>query len=224
MNKQQRAARTRDALIRSAAELFERHGYDKARLAEISSGAGVSSGALHFHFENKAAVADAVEDAACLSLRRAAHKVSLCRTSPLQALTDVSHIFAYLLSCDVVVSAGFRLSCDPTRQKELNLRQEWHSCVQQLLTRASDDDILTREVSLQHLVASVMAATVGLEVLGRDNKEWLSRRSLTGLWQLLLPRMAARHAQDTVDPSGTDLVINAWALSMGSGSLSPPAR
>ncbi|MGW1223275.1 TetR family transcriptional regulator, partial [Streptomyces californicus] len=48
MTKQERAARTRQALIRSAAAVFEQHGYAQARLAQISSGAGVSTGALHF--------------------------------------------------------------------------------------------------------------------------------------------------------------------------------
>ncbi|NEE26311.1 TetR family transcriptional regulator, partial [Streptomyces sp. SID7982] len=60
MTKQERATRTRQALIRSAAVVFEQHGYAQARLVLISSGAGVSTGALHFHFENKAAVAEAV--------------------------------------------------------------------------------------------------------------------------------------------------------------------
>lgn len=59
MTKQDRAVRTRLALIRSAAEQFEARGYVRASLAEISAGAGVSSGALHFHFANKAAVAEA---------------------------------------------------------------------------------------------------------------------------------------------------------------------
>ncbi|CAM5724103.1 TetR family transcriptional regulator OS=Streptomyces microflavus OX=1919 GN=HUT09_00685 PE=4 SV=1 [Streptomyces microflavus] len=53
MTKQVRAARTRQALIRSAAIVFEQHGYGQARLALISSGAGVSTGALHFHFEEQ---------------------------------------------------------------------------------------------------------------------------------------------------------------------------
>ncbi len=57
MSKQERAERTRRALIKSAAAVFEEYGYAQARLALISTGAGVSTGALHFHFENKAAVA-----------------------------------------------------------------------------------------------------------------------------------------------------------------------
>ncbi|MFF5310100.1 TetR family transcriptional regulator [Streptomyces massasporeus] len=64
MTEQDRAVRTRLALIRSAAEQFEARGYFRAGLAEISAGAGVGSGALHFHFANKDAVAEAVEQAA----------------------------------------------------------------------------------------------------------------------------------------------------------------
>ncbi|MFB7943191.1 TetR family transcriptional regulator, partial [Streptomyces sp. NPDC056049] len=84
MSKQERAARTRYALIRSAAELFEQRGYAQARLAEISAGAGVSSGALHFHFENKAAVAQAVENEASRSLRRAARAAQERNAAALQ--------------------------------------------------------------------------------------------------------------------------------------------
>ncbi|MFD9352801.1 TetR/AcrR family transcriptional regulator, partial [Streptomyces diastaticus] len=42
--------------------------------AQISAGAGVSSGALHFHFANKAAVGEAVEHAAADALRGAAER------------------------------------------------------------------------------------------------------------------------------------------------------
>ena len=55
MVKQERALRTREALIESAAEVFDREGFSVASLTAISSRAGVSNGALHFHFASKAA-------------------------------------------------------------------------------------------------------------------------------------------------------------------------
>lgn len=69
MAKQERAVRTRESLIRSAAETFYREGFAVASLSVISAQAGVSSGALHFHFASKAALADAVETAALDRLR-----------------------------------------------------------------------------------------------------------------------------------------------------------
>src|SRR5258705_4564694 len=64
MVNQERAARTKRNLIRSAAEVFEREGYAAASLTVISSQAGVSNGALHFHFASKEDLAREVEGAA----------------------------------------------------------------------------------------------------------------------------------------------------------------
>ncbi|CAM5389153.1 TetR family transcriptional regulator OS=Streptomyces microflavus OX=1919 GN=Smic_81510 PE=4 SV=1 [Streptomyces microflavus] len=48
-----------------------------------------------------------------------------------------------------------------------------------------------------------MAVTTGFEVLGRYNSEWLSARTLTGFWRLLLPRLATQETLALLDPSGT---------------------
>lgn len=208
MTKQERGARTRHALIRSAAALFERHGYARTRLAEISSDAGVSPGALHFHFRNKAAVADAVEAAAARALRDAAYRAAQRRPNALQALTDISHTFAFLLSQDVVVRAGFQLGHDAVRSPGLGLRQEWEDCVERLLDRALEEGSLAEGVPLEPLTATVVAATTGFEVLGRTNGKWLSRHSLTGFWQLLLPRVATSKVLSTLTPGGADSVAD----------------
>ncbi|MCX4906285.1 TetR/AcrR family transcriptional regulator [Streptomyces sp. NBC_00878] len=70
MAQQERAVRTRNALIKSAAELFCKDGFDVVSLSTISARAGVSNGALHFHFASKAALASGVWEAAAQRLRR----------------------------------------------------------------------------------------------------------------------------------------------------------
>lgn len=70
MAKQERAARTRETLIRAAAEVFSEQGFVTASIAAISRRAGVSAGGLHFHFESKTALARAVEDRASQAVRR----------------------------------------------------------------------------------------------------------------------------------------------------------
>ncbi|MGW0792276.1 ScbR family autoregulator-binding transcription factor [Streptomyces sp. NPDC002911] len=206
MSKQERAARTRHALISSAAELFEQRGYVQSRLSEISAGAGVSPGALHFHFENKAAVADAVESAAFQCLRRTARRADGSGAGALQTLTDLSHALACLLRCDVVVRAGFRLNCDAARRSGPNIHREWQDCVRQLLSRAADEGSLAPGISQQDLTVALVAATTGLEVLSRQDDEWLSREAVTALWRLFLPQIAAPHARRTLEPGGTDAV------------------
>ncbi|MDH6137080.1 AcrR family transcriptional regulator [Kitasatospora sp. MAA4] len=211
MTKQERAARTRRELIRSAAEAFDQHGYAQARMADISARAGVSSGALHFHFDNKAALAASVESEAALALRTTARNAYRGKRNALQALADATHALADLLRDDVVVRAGFQLSAGFTHGTGLSLRQEWQSCVQQLVSQAESEGSLAPGVSPSDLSTAIMAATTGFEVLGRENREWLSHSALTGFWRLLLPKLVEPRTLDDLEPSGTELIIPAQA-------------
>ncbi|WP_329318200.1 MULTISPECIES: helix-turn-helix domain-containing protein [unclassified Streptomyces] len=92
MVKQVRAARTRQALVRAAAEVFADDGYALASLPAISRRAGVSTGALHFHFPSKDLLAREVEAAATVSLQRLAARqdVPAARQDVSAARQDVS--------------------------------------------------------------------------------------------------------------------------------------
>jgi AcrR family transcriptional regulator len=48
------AAGTRERLLRAAADVFARRGYDGARVSDIAAGAGLSNGALYAYFGSKA--------------------------------------------------------------------------------------------------------------------------------------------------------------------------
>ncbi|MGW0549098.1 ScbR family autoregulator-binding transcription factor [Streptomyces altiplanensis] len=221
MTRQERSERTRNALIHSAAGLFDRHGYVQACLSEISAGAGVSSGALHFHFRNKAALADAVEWSASRCLHRAARRVHHEEGDALQVLTDISHVFAVLLREDVVVRAGVRLNRETDRVSGMDLHKEWQHCVQRLLTRAVDEGTFRPEMPLSCLASIVVAASTGFEVLGRTNKVWLSRSSVTTFWQFMLPRMAAEHTLPAVNPAGRDDAVHFSLMAPACGAGSP---
>ncbi|MER6916888.1 ScbR family autoregulator-binding transcription factor [Streptomyces sp. NPDC000594] len=203
MTKQQRAVRTRRSLIRSAAEAFERYGYAQAKLADISSSAGVSAGALHFHFENKAAVATTVEATAGTLLRRAAVAAQRPPMNALQRLTNVSHALADTLREDVVARAGFRLSCEASRPAGPNLRREWQECVADLLTEAERERLLPPDLVQEDMVTAIVGATTGFEILGRQDPEWFSPRALASFWRIILPCLATPEALPELDPAGT---------------------
>lgn len=203
MTKQVRAARTRQALIRSAAIVFEQHGYGQARLALISSGANVSTGALHFHFENKAAVAQAVVAEASHGLLEVSTGIRRGTDTALQTLVDTSHALVELLGRDPVTRAGFRLGYDGERCDEPGLHAQWRRCVGELLDDAAAAGTLTEGLSRPDVTAATVAATTGFEVLGRHDSTWLSARTLTGFWRLLLPRLATPETLPLLDPSGT---------------------
>lgn len=189
MVKQERALRTREALIKSAATVFDRDGFSVASLTAISSLAGVSNGALHFHFASKAALADSVEEAAAERLGRIVTAQEDAVGNALQSLVDASHDLARRLTEDVVLRAGFELSRDQVREGGPGLYRQWHEWVEGALERADGEGVLN-EVTPEEVASSVVAATTGFEVLGTQDQAWLSQRTVTRFWQLLLPRLA----------------------------------
>jgi AcrR family transcriptional regulator len=201
MAKQDRAVRTRTALIESAAALFHREGYEVASLSTISARAGVSSGALHFHFTSKAALADAVGQAAAQRLEGITAQLA---DDALQTLIDVTHALVQALDRDVVLRAGFALS-DTIEHVRVGagLRGNWQGWVEDSLARADREGALAPENTAQDAATAVVAVTAGLEALGRQDEWWLSPAPLTRFWQLILPRLATPSRLDTLVASGS---------------------
>ncbi|MFI2782050.1 ScbR family autoregulator-binding transcription factor [Streptomyces sp. ALB3] len=186
--KQERSVRTRRALVHSAAERFERHGYERTKLSEVSEGAGVTTGALHFHFRNKADLAGAVEQAAIRNLYRVARRAQCQQTDALTELSALSYALAHQLHQDVVSRAGFRLNYETSGRTRLSIHQEWQSCVQRLLVQAGEEEgAPIGALPLCELTDTVVGATTGFALLARDNRVWLSPEVLTGFWRAVLP-------------------------------------
>ncbi|TGA99661.1 ScbR family autoregulator-binding transcription factor [Streptomyces sp. MZ04] len=203
MVKQERAARTRRALIHAAAEVFAEMGFVPASLGAISARAGVSNGALHFHFANKSMLAEAVEVKAAETVRRLTETTRARHGDSLQGVVDGMHALIGALADDVVVRAGFQLAGDITRRAESPLRQEWQRWVDDSLHRAQHAGALATGVSWRDAARVVVAVTVGLEVLGGEDSSWLSRQSVTRVWELLLPLLSDRQDMGGLVPSGS---------------------
>jgi AcrR family transcriptional regulator len=104
--KQDRAIRTRQTILKAAAKVFEERGYQAATISEILTVAGVTKGALYFHFQSKEDLAQGVlgeQDQRLTVPRR------MCRT---QELVDIVLLHAYRLQTEPMVRAGVRLSLD----------------------------------------------------------------------------------------------------------------
>jgi AcrR family transcriptional regulator len=204
MVKQERAARTRRSLIHAAAEVFAEAGFVPASLGVISARAGVSNGALHFHFANKGLLAEAVEAEAVETVRRITEAAQARHENdPLQAVVDAMHALVGALAEDVVVRAGFELAGDIARRAASPLRQEWQRWVEDSLRRAERAGALADGVSWKDAARVVVAVSVGLEVLGGEDASWLSRQSVTRIWDLLLPLLTDRPDLGAPVPSGS---------------------
>ncbi|MCX5410011.1 TetR/AcrR family transcriptional regulator (plasmid) [Streptomyces sp. NBC_00335] len=200
MPRQERAVRTRNALIESAAELFGRDGFELVSLAAISSRAGVSSGALHFHFPNKEALAEAV---VLLAGQRLDDITARPAGRPLQALIDALHCLTRALRSDVILRAGFDLSWNPVRVRVTrDLRRTWQEWVEEVLRRAEREGSLAQGVDARDVANTVVAAAAGFETLGGRDPRWFSQATVTGFWALLLPRLVDGPALGELVASG----------------------
>ncbi|MFF3323113.1 ScbR family autoregulator-binding transcription factor [Streptomyces sp. NPDC002889] len=210
MAKQHRALRTRQELIRSAAEVFDHVGFADSSINAISSRAGMSTGAVHFHFGNKRALGNAVELAAAQSLLHITGRIPLRHPAPLQHLVDTSHSLARCLLDDPVLRAGFRLGTDATWQSDGDLWEQWQDWVHMMLTVARDQGSLAPEVGVEDAVYAITAVVAGFEVRARRDAEWCSRQGVNRFWRLLLPRLASERVARSLVPEGT--VTPVWRL------------
>lgn len=203
MARQERADRTRESLIHAAAVEFEHHGYALAKVVDISRRAGVSTGALHFHFDGKAALARTVESVAAMRLRRAVWRAQPYEGNALQRMVNTAEAIAGRLREDVVTRAGLRINCTSTGRSRLDMREEWHRCVGRLLDEAADERLLADPAARRETARAVVGVTAGLAVLSWRNPDWLAGRTLTGVWEGLLPCIATPDALRDVEPGGS---------------------
>ncbi|MGC4948949.1 ScbR family autoregulator-binding transcription factor [Streptomyces sp. DT224] len=150
----------------------------------------MSSGALHFHFPNKDALAAAVEAAAEFALAPAEQSARGAEGGGLQGLVAAVGRLMDAVSDDPVVRAGFRLGGDPSRKSGARLREWWYEWVRNALVRARADGELAEDVSAEAAAVVIVAATLGLETLGAADRYWRSAERLVQLWSFALPRLS----------------------------------
>ncbi|MFJ3026035.1 ScbR family autoregulator-binding transcription factor [Streptomyces tendae] len=166
MARQERAVRTRRAVLEAAATVFAEHGYAAATVADILKTAGVTKGALYFHFDSKEALARGILEVQT-DQRVAEQEVKL------QEMVDVAMTVAHRLVNDPLLRAGARLSADPVGRKHYG--SAWHLWVDvltEILTQARE-----RGETLSHVVPREAAEMV----IGAYNGVQLYSHLETGL-------------------------------------------
>lgn len=190
MARQQRAIGTRAAIIRGAAEAFRVHGYGSTTLAGLETAAGVTKGALYFHFASKEALALAVietQHAASIAL---GERFLGGTRAGLEAAIMMSFEMAMSLRSDPVVSAGIRLTLEASNFSVPVAvpYTDWIAVCAQLLQRAIDEGEASAELNVEAAAHFISPAFTGVQTVsevltGRDD---LYQR-VAEMWTLLLP-------------------------------------
>ena len=192
MTRQTRAVETRAAIIRGAAAVFQNKGYGATSLADVSAAAGVTKGALYFHFESKEALALAVIDA------QHHLSISLSRTldeeneSGLRAGLLMSFRLARQLRTDTVVRAGIRLTMEasnfsvPIREPYL----DWMAAFEGYLRTAIADGDVRDNLAVSPVAHFIIPAFTGVQLVSEalTGHEDIYDR-VTEMWQFLLPAL-----------------------------------
>ncbi|WP_309053836.1 TetR family transcriptional regulator, partial [Streptomyces sp.] len=106
MAQQARAIRTRRLLLESAASVFAERGYERTTIGEILTRAGVTKGALYFHFASKEELALGVLEAQMLDVPLIPQDVKI------QELVDQAYLLTHRLQRDALVRASVALALD----------------------------------------------------------------------------------------------------------------
>ena len=187
---QERADRTRRAILKAAAESFEVHGYLGTSLQDVVAGRRVSKGALYFHFPSKEELASAIiiEQRDLLSELVAELRKRYPRA--IRLLIEVSRLTATRLRRDVMVRASTRLACELEQigHSAEPLFDRWTDTIEGLVEEAKAQGDLLPDVDTRLVAEFIMVAFTGLQ-----HRRYFARgsttphRPLAAIWQILLP-------------------------------------
>lgn len=198
MVKQQRAARTREALVQVAASEFDRAGYEATTLARICTSAGLSIGALTFHFRSKDDLADAVQARGALAARAAAQRVAALGEPPLRSVIALTIEIARLLEADATVRASARLARERTSgpaaapDGATAWSSLWLPALEGLSAHVTEGE-LRPGTDLEAVLALVSYLVTGAEAYARSRATVpgaggdSTEEQLTRIWEVILP-------------------------------------
>ncbi|MEU9163452.1 ScbR family autoregulator-binding transcription factor [Streptomyces sp. NPDC048424] len=200
--RQERAEITRRAILDGAATAFDLCGYDGTSLSDVVKYAGVTKGALYFHFPSKEALARALMD----EHFQVSEHVPAIENPGLQTVIDLSHQMAHGLRTNVRIRAGIRLviefgaftTPDPTPY------DAWIATCRNCLAPAQDQGDIDPTLDVRALATLLVGAFTGIQVTShvRTRREDLHTR-VTDLWNFLLPTIVPPHRITRFHPTGT---------------------
>lgn len=197
MARQQRAIRTRRVFLEAAAEVFDEHGYDAATIASILERAGLTRGALYFHFTSKEELARGVlaEAVTAEGLTPQAFK--------LQEWVDIALLLAYRLPREPMLSASIRLSVDPRARGMFGTRwPDWIAMGTEILTEAKNRGELLPHVDPVTTSRLFVGAWTGIQLVAESMSEPPELvGEISALFELILPNNAVPGVLSRLDTS-----------------------
>ncbi|MFF9482733.1 ScbR family autoregulator-binding transcription factor [Streptomyces sp. NPDC014733] len=185
MARQARAIQTRRTILEAAGEVFDERGYDAATIAEILGRAGVTKGALYFHFTSKEDLARGVLGEALTT------EGVLPQESKLQEWVDVGMVLAHRLPREPLLRASITLSADQHARALLGTSWPgWIDYLAAMLHQAKAQGELLPHIDPQETAALFVGAWTGVEVVNSAIAGGRLEEKIAALYDHVLPGMA----------------------------------
>ena len=110
MPRQERAERSRAAILEAAADEFDQHGYAGARLERIVERTGLTKGAVYFHFRSKLDLAKALLEEKYGNWPRIVAEIDGSDLRGFEAAVELTRRVGAVFASDVRVRAAMTLS------------------------------------------------------------------------------------------------------------------
>ena len=166
------AAATRDSILDAAEILFAKHGVSRTTLQHIATAAGVTRGAIYWHFVDKGAVFSAMMERATMPMD-AAVKLAGERadTDPLQSLRNEMLAVLQIVEGDEKARRVFEIATlkteftdevDSARAHKRESVARWRGRMQDQFTQAKAEGMLPATVDVRNASMSVWVMLDGL--------------------------------------------------------------
>ncbi|MCX5399744.1 ScbR family autoregulator-binding transcription factor [Streptomyces sp. NBC_00102] len=185
MARQERAIRTRNAVLTAAAAVFAERGYEAATIQEILERAAVTKGALYFHFPSK-------EDLARGVLDHAVTEPPPEQPLKLQSFVDMGLILAHRLPREPLLRGAARIAADQSNQRFFG--KPWHDWVQltsQQIVAAQGQGEVLPHVDPERTAQTMVGSFTGIQLMSQAATEMADfEERISLLYDLVLPSIA----------------------------------
>ncbi|MEU9758626.1 ScbR family autoregulator-binding transcription factor [Streptomyces sp. NPDC047985] len=195
MAQQARAIQTRRSILVAAAAVFDERGYSSATISEILARAGVTKGALYFHFSSKEDLALGVMDVQLDSS-------PLPQLTKLQELVDQGMLLSYRLRHEPLVRASVGLAMDQAVEglDRATPFRAWIDRLEHLLNAAKEQGELLPHVAPRETAEMLAGSFSGIQVMSQAlcRREDLGHR-ISVLLHFVLPSISTPAVLATLD-------------------------
>ncbi|MGO4590909.1 ScbR family autoregulator-binding transcription factor [Micrococcaceae bacterium Sec5.1] len=191
---QQRAKDTRLSVIEGAAHVFAEVGYGNASLSDITKRAGVTKGALYFHFTSKRELALAVIQEQHALVLAAGAGIVASSMPALEKIIALCRMFGRQLLDEAIVQGGIRLTFEASAfDADISgPYQDWIETVEQLLRKAQDEGTVRTMLDPAAFARYLVASFTGVQMVSNVlNARSDVLRRIDEMWEFMLPAIEA---------------------------------